>query len=53
MSEHRGEISIGKHEWLPYFDLEGRYASAVEIDFLVTDASDVCAGWRLSVKLSH
>jgi hypothetical protein len=44
MNEHRGEISIGKDEWLPYFDLEGRYESAVEIDFLVRDASDVWVG---------
>ena len=41
MTEHRGEISIGKDEWLPYFDLEGRYESAVEIDFLICDASEV------------
>ena len=41
MSEHRGEISIGKDEWLPYFDLEGRYESAIDIDVLVRDTSDV------------
>jgi hypothetical protein len=44
MSERRGEISIGKDEWLPYFDLEGRYESAVEIDFLVRDTSEVWTG---------
>jgi hypothetical protein len=49
MSEHRGEISIGKDEWLPYFDLEGRYETAVDVDFLIREASEVWTGWRLSV----
>ena len=44
MNEHRGEISIGKDEWLPHFDLEGRYETAVEIDFLIRDASDIWTG---------
>lgn len=41
MNEHRGEISIGQDEWIPYFDLEGRHDSAVEIDFLLRDSEDV------------
>jgi Family of unknown function (DUF6331) len=31
-SDHRGEISIGEGKWIPFFDLEGRYQSAVAID---------------------
>jgi Family of unknown function (DUF6331) len=43
MNEHRGEISIGKDEWLPFFDLDGRYESAVEIDLLLRDSSEIWA----------
>lgn len=43
MEEHRGEVSIGKDEWLPFFELEGRYESAVEIDLLLRETLEVWA----------